>query len=145
MGIEIAVEVVAGFAAERFEGNVPDAVGFFGDGEELGGLGAVIFAAGILPGGIGFEEKSVGWNLSEGFVQFAGGQGAAEGSAEGEVNPFRWEVESRSGHRVRRFSSIPGENEVLFNVDREFEVLFNGVESGQRVIRLKEIEHDAND
>ncbi len=84
LGIEVAVEVVAGLAAEGYEGDAPDTGGFFGDGEELGGLGAVIFAAGVLPGGIGFEEKSVGWNLSEGFVQFAGGRGAAEGAAEGE-------------------------------------------------------------
>jgi hypothetical protein len=53
---------------------------------------------------------------------------------------LRWEIESATGHKIRQFSRKAHQNEVLFNVDREFEVLFNGVESGQRVIRLKEMD-----
>jgi len=74
-----------GEGAEGFEGDVFDAGGVFGDGEELGGFGAVVLAAGILPGGVGLEEEAVGGDLTEGVLEFEGGRGAAEGSAERKV------------------------------------------------------------
>lgn len=77
--------VLSGQGAEGFEGDLFDAGGAFGDGEELCGFGAVVFAAGILPGGVGFEEEAVGGDLPKGVFAFAGGRGAAEGSAEGEI------------------------------------------------------------
>lgn len=73
--------------AEGFEGDVFDAGDAFGDGEDLSGfgamVGAMIFAAGILPGGIGFEEDVLQRNLTQGFFEFFGGRGSAELSAKG--------------------------------------------------------------
>lgn len=85
LGVEVAVEVLPGLAAERFQGDIPDAGGLFGDERELSRFGAMRIAAGMLPGGIGFEEEAVCWNLAQGFVKSAGWRMAAEGSAEGEI------------------------------------------------------------
>ena len=83
--MDVTVEVLPGLAAERFQGDIPDAGGSFGDERELSRFGAIRIAAGVLPGGIGFEEEAVGWNLAQGFVKSAGWRIAAEGSAEGEI------------------------------------------------------------